>query len=125
MYALRGPYDYVANAFAGYVFDVVTTSMADAQLSRSRSLTRNEKLAQWITPLTASTIPTIEELRDEVTHPIGRRERVVQFITPGLDPEHPFPWLHTLQTRQGVCEPSEEWSEYYQCPIIIFKEVSR
>ena len=78
-------------------------------------LTAKQTKTAWIIPLTADNripLPTLDELDKKGKHRIGVSDGVVQFIT-----------AKSLTFRKaGVQEISEEWSEYYNAPIIVFKK---
>lgn len=81
-------------------------------------LTEAQKHTPWITPLTCDAMvppPTLETLRGRGKHWVGVVLNANQFITTKSTSE-----VHTEEPH-CLCATSEEWSEYYDCDVTIYK----
>jgi hypothetical protein len=78
-------------------------------------LSQHDRRVSWITPLTASTpvpLPTLETLQTLDRKYVGSKDGVFQFITLTEPP----------QPRKGVYEHSDEWSDFYDSDVYMFKK---
>lgn len=80
-------------------------------------LTLRQKDVPWITPLLFSgpvPPPTLDALLEKRHFCIGHRQGMAQFIT-----------FESRDALPGVCERSEEWSDWYGADVMVFKQVER
>lgn len=78
-------------------------------------MTEEEKMTPFATPLTAISyppLPALEELRD------GRRHLV---DTSGRMTQHIYLMTEDVSLREEVCTVSDEFSDFYEEPIVIEK----
>lgn len=80
-----------------------------------RRLSPTERAQPFVTPLTAMSAvppPTLDELVEREKHFVGHSATLRQFIT--LDPD-------LVPLEDDVCEKSDEWSEWYDTDVYVFK----